>query len=121
MAIDLRINHLERMVTGVAHGAVTLEQMDRFAREFSDAGLYYYKKLIDVSAASSHITSDELASFANRFRDRPKTIRSGPVAIVVDVKQGEIARVFAQVTGDDRPTRVFHSIHEARSWLYANS
>jgi hypothetical protein len=77
-------------------------------------------KLIDVSAAFSHITSDDLAALAIGFGDRPKAVRTGPVAIVIDAKRGQMARLFAQLIERDRP-KVFHSIHEARRWLYANS
>ena len=121
MPIDLRINHLDRMVTAVARGNITRDEIDRVASELSEVGLFHYKKLVDISTATSHLTSEDLAAFAARFRDRPKTIRSGPVAIVVDAKRGEMGRIFVELTRDDRPTQIFHNIHEARKWLNENA
>jgi hypothetical protein len=121
MPIELRVNHLDRMVTGIAHGDVTSQQLDRAVIELAEAALLHYKKLVDVSAAFSHITSDDVAVFASRFIDEPKVIRGGPLAIVADPKRDEMAQLFAELIGKDRPTRIFHSIHEARKWLYAIS
>ena len=121
MPIDLRINHLDRMVTAVARGNITRDEIDRVASELSEVGLFHYKKLVDISTATSHLTSEDLAAFATRIRDRPKTIRSGPVAIVVDAKRGEMGRIFVELTRDDRPTQIFHNIHEARKWLNENA
>jgi hypothetical protein len=121
MPIDLGINHLDRMVTAVAHGNITRDEVEGFARELFEVGLFHYKKLVDISAAISQLTSEDLAVFAARFRDRPKTIRSGPVAIVVDAKRGEMGRLIVELTRKDRPTRIFHNIHEARKWLNENA
>jgi len=117
MPIELRINHLDRMVTGIAHGDVTREQIEHLADAFAEASLLHHKKLVDVSAASFRIRSEELAA-PDHGLDRPRVLHRGPLAIVVDPKQVAAARIFAQLIDGGRGTRIFNSIHEARDWLH---
>jgi hypothetical protein len=117
MPIELRVNHLDRMVTGIAHGELTSKQLDGVIAELADAALFHYKKLIDVSAAFSHVTADDVARFSSRLTNKPKTIRSGPIAIVGELKREKMAQLFAVLVGNERPIRIFHSVHEARKWL----
>lgn len=119
MPIELRINHLDRIVTGIAYGDVTRDQLSDVTMQLSATTLFHYKKLIDVSAAFTHVTSDEIAIIIPQFLDRPPTIRSGLIAIVADSERRSIAQLFMKLLGNNRSTRIFHSIHEARKWLFA--
>jgi hypothetical protein len=119
MPIELRINHLDRMVTGIAYGDLTGDQLSHTATELSTATLFHYKKLIDVSAAFTHVTFDEVATIVPRFLDRPQVIHSGPIAVVADPKRKDMAQLFVELVGNNRLIKIFYSIHEARKWLFA--
>lgn len=117
MPLRTTIYHPDRMVIGVASGQLTIADMIDFGREVVASGTLHYRKIIDVVAATPGFTEQELAGFLELVRgartDRPR----GPLAIVADSARGDIARAFAQLSGEDRPAQVFRSIHEARRWL----
>ncbi|MBL0900463.1 MAG: hypothetical protein IBJ17_17420 [Reyranella sp.] len=58
---------------------------------------------------------------AERLRTAPVPRQRGPLAIVADHERGELARLFTSMTSDERPVKVFRSIHAARKWLLENS
>ncbi|KAF0096022.1 MAG: hypothetical protein FD144_5901, partial [Rhodospirillaceae bacterium] len=39
------------------------------------------------------------------------------LAFVVDSTQTQVAEKFAELTADERPVKIFHSLHAARKWL----
>jgi hypothetical protein len=120
MAIKLNISHPDRMVIGVATGALTVQDLDGFVAELATASAFRYRKIIDVMSATSGMTADELTSFSNRLQGVPKQ-GNGPIAIVTNEANGPLARLFTKLTADDRPAGVFRNIREARDWLSANS
>jgi hypothetical protein len=90
MPIRFQISHPERMVVGVAQGIVTLK---------------------DVLAI-------DLAAYGDRLRELPANkMPSGPIALVTNDANDALARLFAQLTNEQRPAQVFRSIHAARKWL----
>jgi len=122
MPIMLQISHPDRMVVGVVHGTVTPEDLDGFVAGIAAAKALRYRKIIDVMGASSGLTAERLADFRERVRHMglpPK--ERGPIALVADKRLAGLARVFAQLMGDERPVEVFPNIHVARHWLDENS
>ncbi len=111
----------DRMVVAVARGEISLADLMMLVRELIDSGTLPYRKIIDVTSATSVIGKDELESIAERLRSAPALKPRGPLAIVADSNRGELGRMFMSLTSDERPVQVFRSIHEARKWLLANS
>ncbi len=111
----------DRMVVAVARGEISLADLMMLVKELIDSGTLPYRKIIDITSATSAIGKDELESIAERLRSVPVLKPRGPLAIVADSTRGELGRMFMSLTSDERPVQVFRSIHEARKWLLANS
>lgn len=122
MPITLQISHPDRMLIGILRGTITPEDLDGFVAEIAAAKALRYRKIIDVMGASSGLTAEGLASFRERIRQMalpPK--ERGPIALIADKELAGLARLFAQLMGDERPVEVFASIHAARRWLDENT
>jgi hypothetical protein len=111
----------DRMVVAVARGEISLADLMMLVKELVDSGTLTYRKIIDITSATSTIGQDQLESIAERLRSVPVAKPRGPLAIVADSNRGELGRLFMSLTSDERPVQVFRSIHEARKWLLANS
>lgn len=121
MPFKIDIFSPDRMVVAVARGEISLADLMMLVKELVDSGTLPYRKIIDITSATSAIGQDELESIAERLRSVPVLKPRGPLAIVADGDRGELARLFMSLTSDERPVQVFRSIHEARKWLLANS
>jgi hypothetical protein len=122
MPITLQIHHPDRMLIGIVRGEITAQDLDGFVTEIAAANALRYRKIIDLMGATSGLTAEGLVAFRQRIRDMglpPK--QRGPIALVTDQELEELARLFAELMGDERPVEVFASIHAARRWLNANS
>jgi hypothetical protein len=119
MPIRLTIFHLDRLIIGVATDKVTLFDLVGFFREMAESNTLHYRKLFDVTAAEPALSVEELAAFGERVRQARSDKPRGALAIVADSQRGEFARFFSELRSgtDAPPTRVFHSIHDARRWL----
>jgi hypothetical protein len=121
MPISLQISHPDRMVIGVIRGVVTGEDLYQFTAELAAAGAGRYRKIIDVIGHTAGLTAEEIAAFSARMHAAPPTTERGPIALVADRETGALSELFARLMGDQRPVRVFRSIHAAREWLQANT
>jgi hypothetical protein len=122
MPIMLQISHPDRMLIGIVRGVITPQDLDGFVAGIAAEKALRYRKIIDVMGASSGLTAEGLAEFRERVRHMglpPK--EHGPIALVADRERAGLARVFAQLMGDERPVGVFPSFHAARRWLDENS
>ena len=84
-------------------------------------GRQHYGKIIDTTAGSAIMDESRLAAIAAFMRADPRAGARGPLAFVVDPKRGEIAQKFAEMTADERPVKVFHSLRAARAWVRENT
>ncbi len=106
------------MVVGVAQGPVTLKDVLAFARELETQKALDYRKIIDVISGTAMISDIDLAAYGEHLRDLPADKKPrGPIALVTNEKNDALARLFAQLTNEQRPAQVFRSIHAARKWL----
>ena len=121
MPFQIDIFPFDQIVVVVGRGEITVIDLAGLAKEMIDKGVLPYRKIIDITSATSKIGRDELAVIAERLRTVPVQRPRGPLAIVADHTRGELARLFMSMTSDERPVQVFRSIHEARKWLLANS
>ncbi|MBS0224428.1 MAG: hypothetical protein JSR91_27220 [Proteobacteria bacterium] len=120
MPIHLEVFHPDRIAVGVARGEISLEEYQKFVMEIVQSGLLHYRKMIDVTAAtSSAVGRDQLLALEAKLsagaqaENRPR----GPLAIVTDRMRGDLALVFKEMSSKDRPVEVFRTVREARQWL----
>ena len=121
MPIHIEISDLDRLVLAVVLGDVTPDDIAEVAREFVKSGRQHYGKIIDTTAGNAVVDENRLATIAAFMRADPKAGSRGPLAFVVDAKRGEIAQKFADMTADERPVKVFHSLRAARAWVRENT
>lgn len=121
MPIHIEISDLDRLVLAVVLGDVTPDDIAEVAREFVKSGRQHYGKIIDTTAGNAVVDENRLAAIAAFMRADPKAGSRGPLAFVVDAKRGEIAQKFADMTADERPVKVFHSLRAARAWVRENT
>jgi hypothetical protein len=117
----LDINHPDRMIVGVASGTITLQDLETFLADLVKSGTLRYRKIIDLAGCTLLIDQEQMATFVARVLAARQGMPRGPLAIVAHDKQGDVARLFATLTGADRPAEVFRSIHDARKWLADNT
>ncbi len=121
MPIRITIDHFNRIVVGVGDGTLTIPDLVAYGLEVLREKVVHYGKIIDVAGSEPNFNAAELAAFAKVLRaTRPDTPR-GPLALVIDPKRGELAKLFIGFEMGDRNAQVFRSIHEARRWLTAQT
>lgn len=120
MPIHLDISDLDRLVLAVVLGEVTPDDIAEVAREFVKTGRQHYGKIIDTTAGSAPMDENRLSAIAAFMRADPRAGARGPLAFVVDPKRGELVHKFAEMTADERPVKVFHSLRAARAWVREN-
>jgi len=115
MPIYLEISRLHRLVTIVARGKISPDEIRSVAQQLFDSRVPEFAKLVDVSWATTEFTQQQVENIAALLRGGPDP-RRGPVAFLIDPSRGEFARAF-KVTQGERPVSLFRSLHEARAWL----
>ena len=117
MPIHLDISHLDRLVIAVVLGQATADDIASLARQFAESGMMHYRKIVDTSAGDFFVDEARVASIAAFLRADPNAASRGPLAFVVDPARPQFAEKFAELTGGERPVKVFHSLRAARRWL----
>ncbi len=117
MPIHLDISRLDRLVMVVIIGDAGASDMLALARQFADADIMLYRKIVDITAGALVVDDAELANVAALLRADPGTDARGPLAFVVDSTGSRVAEKFAELTTGERPVQVFRSLHVARRWL----
>ncbi len=121
MPIHVSISDLDRLVLAVVLGDVTPDDIAEVAREFVKSGRQHYGKIIDTTAGNAVMDENRMAAIAAFMRADPRAGARGPLAFVVDPKRGEIVQKFAEMTAEERPVKVFHSLRAARVWVRENT
>jgi hypothetical protein len=124
MPLRLEVFPPDRILIGVATGKVTLQEFRDFLVEVVKSGVLHYRKIIDVSLATSNVIGkDELLAMDKMLNSVAGTNRGrGPLAIVTDPSRDENAQnaqIFKELAAKDRPVEVFQSIYQARRWVMA--
>jgi hypothetical protein len=119
MPIRVTIDHFNRIVVGVGDGVLTIPDLVAYGLEVLQAKVVHYGKIIDVAASEPNFTQAELSAFAQVVRETRTETKRGPLALVVDPRRGELAKVFTGLDMGGRRAQIFRSIHEARRWLTA--
>jgi hypothetical protein len=121
MPIRVTIDHFNRIVIGVGHGVLTIPDLVSYGLEVLQAKVVHYGKIIDVAGSEPDFTMTELSAFAQVVRETRTDAARGPLALVIDPKRGELAKIFIGFEMGGRRAQVFRSIHDARRWLAAQT
>jgi len=115
--IYIEISSLHGTVTIVARGRLSPDEIRGAARQMLEARVPHYTKLIDVSAATTEFTLEQVEGLAAMFRGSTDR-KLGAVAFLVDPDRGAFARAAAATQeARERPVSLFTSLREAREWL----
>lgn len=121
MSIYIDVLPLERAILIVARGQIDAEEIAQAAKRLLEENVAGYAKIIDVTTSASDLTNEQVDAIAAMLREGRSDGARGPVAFVVDPARNGFAEVFADTTRNDRPIRLFRSLHEARKWARENS
>jgi hypothetical protein len=115
MPVYVEISPLHRLVTIVARGKLTSEEVRSSAQKLAEARVRRFAKIVEVAGAYLDLAPADLAQLAQTLRGDPDS--RGPIALVVAADRGAFARQFAATTAHEGPVDVFHSLHQARAWI----
>lgn len=116
MPVYVEISPLHRLVTIVARGTLTSDEVRSTAQKVAEARVRRFAKIVEVAGAHLDLAPADVAQLAQTLRGDPADSR-GPIAFVVAAHRGAFARQFAAATAHEGPVDVFHSLHEARAWI----
>ena len=119
MPIRVTIDDFNRVVVGVGDGVLTIPDLVAYGLEVLHANVVHYGKIIDVAGSRPDFTRAELLAFAQVVRETRSDTPRGPLALVIDPKRGDLAKIFIGLDMGGRRAEVFRSIHDARRWLSA--
>ena len=115
MPIYMEISPLHRLVTIVARGAISGEEIKGTVQKLADAGVRRFGKIVEIAGASADLTPEQIAGLAQILRRDPAA--RGPIAFVVGGRNPHFANLFAAETAQEGPVQIFRSIHDARRWM----
>jgi hypothetical protein len=115
MPVYVEISPLHRLVTIVARGTLTADEVRSTAQKLAEARVRRFAKIVEVAGATLDLVPQDIAQLAQTLRGDPD-IR-GPIAFVVAAARGQFARQFAALTAKEGPVDIFHSLHDARAWI----
>jgi hypothetical protein len=115
MPVYVEISPLHRLVTIVARGKLTSDEVRGAAQKLADARVRRFAKIVEVAGAYLDLTPGDLMQLAQILRGDPD--KRGPIAFVVARGRGEFARQFAAMTAKEGPVDVFQKLQDARTWI----
>ena len=115
MPVYVEVSPLHRLVTIVARGKLTSDEVRGTAQRLADSRVRRFAKIVEVAGAYLDLDPADVAQLAQTLRGDPDV--RGPIAFIVDAKRGEFARQFAAITAREGPVEVFHNLRDARSWI----
>jgi len=118
MSLHWTIDATSCLVTIVAQGDVTAQDVDAYLKAMVDGGALAYRKLFDGSEGDTSMGPEEMLALGARLRAFHGQGPVGPLAVVVpDSKADLVARVLGILATADRPMRVFRTVALARRWI----
>jgi hypothetical protein len=115
MPIYMEISPLHRLVTIVARGNVTGDEVRGTAQKLADARVRRFAKIVEVASASFTFEPADIVGLAQTMR--ADADGRGPIAFVVRDMNQPFPRMFATQTAHEGPVDLFKSLHEARAWV----
>ena len=115
MPIYMEISPLHRLVTIVARGTVTGDEVRGTAQKLADARVRRFAKIVEVASARFTFEPADIVGLAQTLR--ADADGRGPIAFVVRDMNQPFPRMFATQTAHEGPVDLFKSLHEARAWV----
>lgn len=115
MPVYVEISPLHRMVTIVARGKLTSEEVRGTAQKLAEARIRRFAKIVEVAGAFLEVAPEDMVQLAQILRG--DSDNRGPIAFVVAPGRGEFARRFAALTAKEGPVDVFLKLQDARAWI----
>lgn len=115
MPIYMEISPLHRLVTIVARGNVSGDEVRGTAQKLADAKVRRFAKIVEVASASFTFEPADIVGLAQTMR--ADADGRGPIAFVVRDMNQPFPRMFATQTAHEGPVDLFKSLHEARAWV----
>src|SRR4029077_8547644 len=109
MPVYVEISPLHRLVTIVARGTLTADEVRSTAQKVAEARVRRFAKIVEVAGAHLDLAPADIAQLAQTLRGDPADSR-GPIAFVVAANRGAFARQFAAATAHEGPVDVFHGL-----------
>lgn len=118
MAFHWIIDSKQSLVTAIAEGRFTADDVRIFFSVVVGAGALSYRQLFDFAKGIAEISSEEAMDVGARIRMHQANISVGPLAVVLPSRQsGPIARLLGILATAQRPMRIFHKREPAVRWL----
>ncbi|HYI07158.1 MAG TPA: hypothetical protein VD858_19885 [Reyranella sp.] len=115
MPIYMEISPLHRLVTIVARGTVSGEEVRGTAQKLADARVRRFAKIVEVASGTFSFEPADVLALAQTLR--ADADGRGPIAFVVRDMNQPFPRMFATQTAYEGPVDLFKSLHEARAWV----
>ena len=115
MPIYMEISPLHRLVTIVARGTVSGDEVRGTAQKLADARVRRFAKIVEVASGSFTFEPADIVALAQTLR--ADADGRGPIAFVVRDMNQPFPRMFATQTAHEGPVDLFKSLHEARAWV----
>src|SRR5687768_11246565 len=115
MPIYMEISPLHRLVTIVARGTVSGEEVRGTAQKLVDARVRRFAKIVEVASGTFSFEPADILALAQTLR--ADADGRGPIAFVVRDMNQPLPRMFATQTAHEGPDDLFKSPHDARAWL----
>jgi hypothetical protein len=115
MPIYMEISPLHRLVTIVARGTVSGEEVRGTAQKLADARVRRFAKIVEVASGTFSFEPADILALAQTLR--ADADGRGPIAFVVRDMNQPFPRMFATQTAHEGPVDLFKSLHEARAWI----
>ncbi len=115
MPIYMEISPLHRLVTIVARGTVSGDEVRGTAQKLADVRVRRFAKIVEVASARFDFQPADILALAQTLR--ADADGRGPVAFVVYDLNQPFPRMFAAQTAHEGPVELFKSLHDARAWI----
>ena len=115
MPIYMEISPLHRLVTIVARGTVSGDEVRGTAQKLAEARVRRFAKIVEVASGSFTFEPADIVGLAQTLR--ADADGRGPIAFVVRDMNQPFPRMFATQTAHEGPVDLFKSLHEARAWV----
>jgi hypothetical protein len=121
MPIRWEILHPEKLVLVMGEGDVTLTDVEAYLDAIVTAGAMPYGKLFDATNLVPRYGDHDVMMLGARINAYVDTVKGGALAFVSTNLQTReiIARYLNLANKAERPTAIFGSVDEAKTWLAA--
>jgi hypothetical protein len=119
MPVTWSVDTDKKLVTIVAEGIVTRDDLDAFMDGILAADVISFRKLFDGTFADPRMEPEDYLAIGGRIRRHHDTSAEiGPLAVVLsEDKMVLLERVAGMLAVADRPMKIFTSSAEARRWI----